>query len=58
MIYPNGSEWRRWDLNIHTPFTKKADEFAGANEEEKWDNYVAAINTYPDEIAAYDSRNR
>jgi hypothetical protein len=52
MTYPNGSEWRRWDLHIHTPFTKKADAFAGNTEADKWANYVEAINNYPEEIAA------
>lgn len=52
MIYPNGSEWRRWDLHIHTPFTKKNDQFPGADEDEKWEKYVAAINEYPHDIAA------
>jgi len=52
MIYPNGSEWRRWDLHIHTPFTKKSDQFAGADEDKKWANYVETINNYPGEIAA------
>jgi predicted ATPase len=52
MTYPNGSEWRRWDLHIHTPHTKKADAFAGNTEAEKWANYVEAINLYPHEIAA------
>lgn len=52
MTYPNGSEWRRWDLHIHTPLTKKEDRFTGTTEDEKWANYVEAINNYPDEIAA------
>ena len=33
--YPRGSEWRRWDLHIHTPNTKKNDQFNGATAEEK-----------------------
>jgi predicted ATPase len=52
MDYSNGSEWRRWDLHMHTPHTKKADAFAGNTEEEKWANYVEAINLYPHEITA------
>lgn len=53
-----GSEWRRWDLHVHTPGTKKNDQFThnGSNDtviqlDEKWDNYVNAINSYPDDIA-------
>jgi hypothetical protein len=49
--YPEGSIWRRWDLHIHTPETKKYDQFAGATPAEKWTNYANAINSYPNEIA-------
>lgn len=24
-----GSEWRRWELHLHTPFTKKEDRYIG-----------------------------
>ena len=27
--YFRGYEWRRWNLYIHTPVTKKNDEFEG-----------------------------
>lgn len=50
--YSEGSLWRRWDLHIHTPETKKNDQFTGATPEEKWTNYVNTINNYPDNIAA------
>lgn len=49
--YLRGSEWRKWDLHIHTPETKKNDQFEGSNPAEKWDNYIAAINASPEEIA-------
>lgn len=49
--YSEGSIWRRWDLHIHTPETKKNDQFAGTTPAEKWSNYVNAINTYPSEIS-------
>jgi soluble cytochrome b562/archaellum biogenesis ATPase FlaH len=49
--YPKGSEWRIWDLHIHTPGTKKNDQFTGATLEEKWDNYVASINDSTKEIS-------
>ncbi len=54
MAYTNfirGSEWRKWDLHIHTPETKKNDQFIGATPEEKWSNYVNAINTSTEEIS-------
>ena len=49
--YPRGSEWRRWDLHIHTPGTKKNDQFSGTTLSEKWDNYVVSINSTPEKIA-------
>ncbi|MEL4309082.1 TrlF family AAA-like ATPase [Joostella sp. CR20] len=49
--YPKGSEWRIWDLHIHTPGTKKNDQFTGATLEEKWDNYVTSINDSDKEIS-------
>ena len=50
--YPRGSEWRRWDLHIHTPDTGKNDKFKGNTSEEKWKNYNESINTYCGEIIA------
>jgi hypothetical protein len=55
MNYPRGSEWRRWDLHIHTPFTRKNDSFTGATDSSKtpdekaqikWDNFFASISSY------------
>ena len=39
-----GSEWRRWELHLHTPFTKKADQYIGKTTDEKWDNFYTALN--------------
>ena len=41
-----GSEWRRWELHLHTPFTKKNDNYSGNNEVEKWDNFYSTIRDY------------
>lgn len=38
-----GSEWNKWDLHIHTPFTGKNDQFTGSSKDEKWDNYLTKI---------------
>ena len=55
MDYIRGSEWRRWDLHIHTPFTRKNDCFTGSSdspktEEEKvndkWEKYFTSILDY------------
>lgn len=44
--YPVGSEWRRWDLHIHTPGTNKNDSYSGSTPEEKWDNFYKSISEY------------
>lgn len=44
--FKRGSEWRRWDLHIHTPETQKNDNFNGLTTEEKWDNFYNTINDY------------
>ncbi len=36
-MYPRGSEWRRWDLHVHTPGTLLNNNFG------EWDEYLAAI---------------
>ena len=35
--YGRGSEWRRWDLHVHTPGTALEDQFGS------WDDYVGAV---------------
>lgn len=37
--YPTGSEWRRWDLHIHTPESKLGSPFGSVD----WDGYVTAL---------------
>lgn len=44
-----GSEWRRWELHLHTPGTKKSDQYRGQNEEEKWDYFYSTISEYVDD---------
>lgn len=44
--YERGSEWRRWDLHIHTPGTQKNDQYEGANLDEKWDRFYQSIADY------------
>lgn len=36
--YPKGSEWRIWDLHIHTPGTSKNDQYG--NDEAAWDAFI------------------
>ncbi len=44
--YERGSEWRRWDLHIHTPGTLKNDQYEGKTVDEKWDNFYNTIAYY------------
>jgi len=55
MAFPRGSEWRRWDLHIHTPYTRKNDCFSNSTNstkseeekvKEKWDDFFAYILDY------------
>jgi len=38
-----GSEWRKWDLHIHTPFTKSDDEYKCDINEDVWDIFCKKI---------------
>ncbi|MFT4849275.1 MAG: ABC-type lipoprotein export system ATPase subunit [Sediminicola sp.] len=48
-----GSQWQRWDLHLHTPFTKLAnaykgkDEFGTWDEEKIWDEYIKILHESP-----------
>lgn len=36
-----GSEWRRWDLHVHTPESKLGSSFRGID----WNEYLDALET-------------
>jgi len=38
ITYPRGSEWRKWDLHVHTPASVLQSEFG-----QDWDRYVVAL---------------
>ena len=44
--YPKGSEWRIWDLHIHTPGTAKNDQYG--NDEAAWEAYIAKLEANTD----------
>jgi len=44
-----GSEWRKWDLHIHTPFSHTS-EYVGATEDEKWENFIKGLENLPKNI--------
>ena len=45
-LYIRGSEWRRWELHLHTPYTKKEDKFIGKDSDEKWRFFYSSIRDY------------
>jgi energy-coupling factor transporter ATP-binding protein EcfA2 len=47
--YNRGSEWRKWDLHVHTPFSYTS-EYAGATLEEKWENFIKGLEALPEDI--------
>lgn len=48
MKYPKGSEWRKWDLHIHTP--KSIVQNYGGDSEEAWNRFIQSIASLPPEI--------
>ncbi len=43
MEYPRWSEWRKWDLHLHVPFTKLNNQYSGENEKNIWDKFCQKI---------------
>lgn len=46
--YQCGSLWRKWDLHIHSPASVLNNQFQGANEDEKWANYITELEKIKD----------
>lgn len=44
-----GSEWKKWDLHVHTPFSHTS-EYPGANEEEQWESFISGLEKLPSDI--------
>ncbi len=44
-----GSEWSRWDLHVHTPFSHTS-EYAGTTIEEKWESFITGLEALPKDI--------
>ena len=43
--YPRGSEWRKWDLHIHTPGTAKNNQYPS---DSNWTEYLATLERHND----------
>ncbi|HAJ33194.1 MAG TPA: hypothetical protein DCK79_07450 [Candidatus Atribacteria bacterium] len=39
--YPKGSEWRKWDLHVHTP--KSINQKYGGDKEEIWEKFISDL---------------
>ncbi|MEU0090158.1 TrlF family AAA-like ATPase [Kribbella sp. NPDC006257] len=46
MDYPRGSEWRKWDLHVHTP-ESIINKYTG---DDKWDHYLSELRNLPSDI--------
>ena len=42
-VYPKGSEWRKWDLQIHVPGAKHADQYTAENGVDVWEKFIEYI---------------
>ena len=47
--YPRGSEWRKWDLHVHTPYSI-VNYYHGTSEDEKWENFVKDLEKLPEQF--------
>jgi len=47
--FAKGSEWRKWDLHVHTPFSL-VQGFTGNTIEEKWENFIQDLEALPEEF--------
>jgi hypothetical protein len=46
--YPKGSEWRKWDLHVHSPASALNNQFAGKTDKERWTAYLGALAAVKD----------
>ena len=46
--YPKGSEWRKWDLHLHTPSSALNNRFGGTDIKDKWERYIATLESLSD----------
>ena len=44
-LYPKGSEWRKWDLHVHTPASALNNQFEGVDIVDKWNKYFDKLSS-------------
>lgn len=47
-MFNKGSEWRKWDLHIHTPAS--LDQKYGGNNEATWEKFITDLENLPEEF--------
>lgn len=47
--YSRGSEWRKWDLHVHTPASIEQ-HYEGENESQKWERFISELEQLPPEF--------
>ncbi|WP_075809015.1 TrlF family AAA-like ATPase [Raoultella ornithinolytica] len=45
-LYPKGSDWRKWDLHVHTPASSLENQYNN-----DWEAYLTKIESFGEEIA-------
>lgn len=48
-LYPKGSEWRKWDLHIHTP--DSVVQHYGENNAKTWEKFISDLENLPKEFS-------
>lgn len=49
MNYQQGSEWRKWDLHVHTPESLE-NHYSGKDKEEKWERFLDDLEALPADV--------
>ncbi len=47
-LFPRGSEWRKWDLHIHTPLS--INQEYGGDTKEVWEKFITALENLPNDV--------
>jgi ABC-type cobalamin/Fe3+-siderophores transport system ATPase subunit len=45
-----GSEWRKWDLHVHTP-ASLIQQYKGQSDEQKWEEFISDLEKLPSEFS-------
>ncbi len=48
--YNRGSEWRKWDLHVHTPASIVNHYSKNSNDDDVWESYIKDLENLPKDI--------